>query len=370
MFQSQAQMSGEGQSRDERGGADEQALKRAFHPLRVARIVDETHDARSIVFEIPAHLERAFSYRAGQFLTLEVPHGEGKLRRCYSLASAPETDREHKVTVKRVAGGRISNWLHDGLREGDIVQVLPPEGRFVLNAAREGELVLFGGGSGITPVISLLKSALATTKRPIRMIYANRDERSIIFRAELDALVARHADRVRLTHRLDDRDGFLRADDVRAHIVEGADYNLCGPGPFMETVENALLDAGVPGERVHVERFVSPADPKPAGAAAPPAVAVVGDVPAMLSVELNGTHHELAYVPGKTLLQVVRDAGLDAPYSCEEGFCGCCAAQLTEGKVVMTADDALTAADKARNIVLTCQSRPVGERCKFKFVEI
>src|SRR5690348_12983475 len=121
MFQSQSQPSDMSTSEAGRGegGTDEAALKRAFHPLRVARIVDETHDARSIVFEIPAHLERAFSYRAGQFLTLEIPHGEVKLRRCYSLASAPETDREHKVTVKRVAGGRISNWLHDDLHEGD-----------------------------------------------------------------------------------------------------------------------------------------------------------------------------------------------------------------------------------------------------------
>src|SRR5262245_14458254 len=116
---------------------DTQALKRAFHPLKVARIIDETHDARSIVFDIPAHLRHVFEYRAGQFLTLEVPHEGVRLRRCYSLASAPETEAEHKVTVKRVAGGRISNWLHDGVREGDVISVLPPEGRFVLGAGRE-----------------------------------------------------------------------------------------------------------------------------------------------------------------------------------------------------------------------------------------
>jgi 3-ketosteroid 9alpha-monooxygenase subunit B len=346
-------------------GDDVQALRRTFHPLRVARIIEETHDARSLVFAIPEHLSAVFGYRAGQFLTLEVPHEGGRLRRCYSLASAPECDREHKVTVKRVVGGRVSNWLHDGVREGDVLSVLPPEGRFVLSPTHTGELVLFGGGSGITPVISLLKSALATTARKIRLVYANRDERSIIFRAELDELAARHPDRVHIVHRLDDRDGFLRADDVKASMVHGADYYLCGPGPFMETVEKTLLDAGVALERVHVERFVSPADPKPA---AP--VQVVGDVPASIHVDLNGAQHEVPYVPGRTLLQVVRDAGLDAPYSCEEGFCGCCAALLLEGKVDMAADDALTAADKARGIVLTCQSRPVGGKCSLKFVEI
>ncbi len=347
-----------------------EALRRTFHPLRVARVIDETHDSRSIVFDIPEHLAHVFTYRAGQFLTLEVPHDGLRLRRCYSLASAPEIDREHKVTVKRVAGGRVSNWLHDGVRAGDVISVLPPEGRFVLSATpHTGELVLFGGGSGITPVISLLKSALATTTRPVRMVYANRDERSIIFRAELDELAARHPERVRITHRLDDRDGFLRAEDVGALVHEGADYYLCGPGPFMDTVEKALLDAQVARERIHVERFVSPPDPKKDHAPAP-TVAVVGDVPAAIAVDLNGQQHEVPYAPGRTILQVVRDAGLDAPYSCEEGFCGCCAALLLEGKVSMDADDALTAADKARGVVLTCQSRPLGSKCSIRFVEI
>src|SRR6185436_5241793 len=173
-------------------------VRRSYHPLRIARVIDETHDARSIVFEIPAHLRAAFEYRAGQFLTLEVPHGGVKLKRCYSLASAPETDGEHKVTVKRVTGGRVSNWLHDDVREGDVLQVLPPEGRFVLSTHVERDqdaLVLFGGGSGITPVISLLKSALTTTNRPVLLVYANRDERSIIFREELEQLGAQYGDR-------------------------------------------------------------------------------------------------------------------------------------------------------------------------------
>ena len=241
-------------------------LRRTFHPLKIARVIDETHDARSIVFEIPSHLRQAFEYRAGQFLTLEIPHDGVRLRRCYSLASAPETDGEHKVTVKRVTGGRVSNWLHDGTR--------------------------------------------------------------------------------------------------------AADYYLCGPGPFMDTVENALHAAGVAPERVHVERFVSPPDPKPAGAAPAPVAAPSGDVPAAISIDLNGVQHEVPYTPGKTILQVVKDAGVDAPYSCEEGFCGCCAALLLDGKVVMDADDALTPADKARGVVLTCQGRPVGAKCSLRFVEI
>jgi 3-ketosteroid 9alpha-monooxygenase subunit B len=348
------------------GSGSDSAGKRAFHPLKVARVIDETHDTRSIVFEIPPELAPAFRYRAGQFLTLEVEHEGARLRRCYSLASSPELDPEHKVTIKRVSGGRISNWVHDRVREGDVIAVLPPEGRFVLSA-REGAILLFAGGSGITPVISLVKSALATTARPLRLLYANRDERSIIFREELEALQGKHPGRLEIIHRLDDRDGFLADADV-ARLVGAApadDYYLCGPGPFMDTVERALLAAGVDPERVHLERFVSPSEPK-----APVELAPQTDAPATIAMELNGVVTEVPYKLGQTLLQAARDAGLDAPYSCEEGFCGCCAALLLEGRVEMAADDALTGADKARGVVLTCQARPLTGRCALRFVEI
>src|SRR5262249_22983309 len=140
------------------------ARDREFHPLRVGRIIEETHDAKSIVFDIPADLRDAFRYEAGQFLTLEVHSAGVALRRCYSLASSPHCEDEHKVTVKRVAGGRISNWVNDSLKVGDVVPVKPPEGRFVLTKS-ESALRLFAGGSGITPVISILKTLLATTRR-------------------------------------------------------------------------------------------------------------------------------------------------------------------------------------------------------------
>src|SRR5262249_52336164 len=156
----------------------------------------------------------------------------------------------------------VSNWVNDRVKEGDVIQVQPPQGRFVLSPL-DTEVVLFGGGSGITPVISILKTTLVTTRRRVRLIYANRDERSIIFRKELDSLGAKHAERLRLLHRLDDRDGFLRDADVAALVrsPDEGDYYLCGPGPFMDTVERALLAARVAPERIHIERFVSPPDP-------------------------------------------------------------------------------------------------------------
>ena len=348
--------------------ADLAALRRQWHPLRVSRVIDETHDAKSIVFEIPPALAPVFRYRAGQFLTLQVTVDGATLRRSYSLASSPDVDAEHKVTVKRVAGGRVSNWLNDRLRPGDVVQVLPPDGRFVLTDRADAPLLLFAGGSGITPVIAIVKTALATTRRPIRVLYANRDARSVIFARELDELVQRAQGRLQVIHRLDEQHGFLAEAEVPRYLggIEHADCYMCGPGPFMDTVEKALLGAGVPGERVHIERFVSPPDPKPEAAGAPAAVAAAG-APAMVRIELNGEQHQLPYA-GKTLLRTALDAGLDAPYSCEEGFCGCCMAHLVEGEVKMDADDALSKEEKKRGMILACQARPTSGKCSIKFV--
>jgi 3-ketosteroid 9alpha-monooxygenase subunit B len=344
----------------------EQAVqRRLFHPLRVGRIIEETHDAKSIVFEIPPHLRDVFTYEAGQFLTLEVAHAGGTLRRCYSLASCPCSESEHKVTVKRVTDGRISNWVNDHLKPGDLVSVLPPEGRFVLGTS-EAPLMLFAGGSGITPVISLMKAALATRSRAIKLVYANRDERSIIFRRELEEIARRHPARVSIVHRLDDVHGFLKPSDVAPLLASrDADCYMCGPGPFMDAVERGLMDAGIPSERVHIERFVSPSDAKPAALAATPA----GDVPDVLDVVLKGKRHAVPYTPGKSILRASIDAGLDAPFSCEEGFCGCCVARLVEGKVDMAADDALSGEEKKRGLILTCQSQPRSKRCVLEYLD-
>jgi 3-ketosteroid 9alpha-monooxygenase subunit B len=351
------------------------AEKRRFHPLPVAQIVRETNDARSIVFAVPRPLRPLFEYQAGQFLTLEVEYEGARLRRCYSLASAPASDDEHKVTVKRVQGGRVSNWLNDRLREGDSVSVLPPEGRFVLGRS-EAPLLLFAGGSGITPVISIVKTALATTARKVRLLYANRDAGSVIFAAELEALARRHPDRFTLSHRYDDVHGFVDASAVRAAhdavTTLDADCYLCGPGPFMTTVERALGEAGVDPERVHVERFVSPvslASDTSKVLSAPAALSSVAAAPAVIDVTLEGKRHLVPYEAGKTILRAALDAGLAAPYSCEEGFCGCCVARLREGAVEMAADDALTPEEKARGYVLTCQAKPKTAECAVEYLE-
>lgn len=336
--------------------------------MRVAAIVDETPDAKSIVFDVPAALAGEFAYRAGQFLTLEVVCGSERLRRCYSLASSPATDREHKVTVKRVRGGRVSNWLHDRLRVNDSLPVKAPEGRFVMDAG-DAPLVLFAGGSGITPVVSILKAAMATTSRRATLLYANRDAASVIFRDEIDGLQRTHRDRLRVVHHLDDTCGILDERAVHRVVAQARDAAcfVCGPAPFMDLVERAATLAGMPADRIRIERFTLATPARPEGPRAP---AVEGaEAPESVEVELRGQRRRVAYRAGQTLLQAARDGGLDAPYSCEEGFCGCCAAALVEGRVVMDADDALTAEEKRAGMILACQARPVTRRCSFRFVD-
>ncbi len=342
--------------------ADPKAARHHYHDLRVARVVRETADASSIVFEIPADLSSLFEYRSGQFLTLQVPYDGHTLYRCYSLASSPAVEPEHKVTVKRVADGRISNWINDNLKAGDVVKVLPPGGHFVLGPEQK-DLLLFAGGSGITPVISILKTALATSARRVRLVYANRDESSIIFRAELDDLVARHGDRLEVVHRLDVREGFVDDAAVRrlAAGCEGREIYICGPGPFMDTVERTLAAAGVPAPAIHVERFASVENEEEVAGGAGPLRKV--------ELMLDGATQVIEVREGETVLHAAKRAGLEPPSSCESGFCGCCMAKLLRGKAHMLHNDFLSASELEEGWVLTCQAVPETDDCAVEYPE-
>ena len=344
-----------------------------FHPLVVREVIEETADARSLVFDVPHALSPLFHYRAGQFLTLEVTVGGARLRRCYSLSSAPETDSELKVTIKRVDGGRVSNHLNDRVRAGDILSVLPPDGRFTLGAY-PGPLVFFAGGSGITPVISLVKAALASTRRPMLLLYANRNDRSVIFQSELQAIAARAGDRLRIGWWLDSTHGFVTGPQVQGLVSsEGAfEAYLCGPKAFMEVIENALLALKIDPARIHIETFYSLANPEteaaPAVAApATPVTPAPPATPAMIEVFLDGKTRSIPSKPGKTILQSAFAAGMDPPHSCQEGVCGSCIAKLCEGEVDMHDTGVLSKADRQRNLIVTCQSTPKTPRVKVDY---
>lgn len=337
----------------------------SYHELRVARVIDETHDTRSFVLEVPPELRERFAYRAGQYLTFEVPLGAERIVRCYSLASSPDVGDAPKVTVKRVAGGRGSNWFHDAVAAGARLRVMAPLGRFVLHESSVG-LLLFAAGSGITPVIGLIKSALATTQRRIRLLYANRDARSVIFRRELDALVAAHPTRLEVLHHLDDASGFVTPDEVRAarQGFEDAECYLCGPGPFMARVEATLHAAGVPDERIRIERFELPAAHAQTGVTA---TAPAAGLPSEIVVHLEGKTHRVSYTAGQTILAAVRAAGLAPPFACEEAFCGSCAAKRVRGEIALDRNDVFNAQELAEGWILTCHGRPASAECEISW---
>jgi ferredoxin-NADP reductase len=325
----------------------------SFTRLRVKHVIRETRDAISLVFDVPdSHTER-FRYRAGQYLTLQVQIDDREHRRCYSISSSPAVEEDLRVTVKRDGDGLVSNWLNDTAAAGTELRVAPPQGRFVLRDSGRG-LVAFAGGSGITPVFSLIRTALLTSPRHIRLFYANRELASVLFDEHLAALVEEHSDRMALHHHLDELSGVVQCDDI-ATFIAGArddDYYVCGPTAFMDTVQSALLDAGAPADRVHFERFTA-AEPS---AATEAQASITADV----TVDLGGRSTTVAYRAGSTLLQTARSAGLRAPSSCETGSCGTCMARVVDGSARMLNNDALSEDEVADGWILTCQSLPTS----------
>jgi 3-ketosteroid 9alpha-monooxygenase subunit B len=325
-----------------------------FHPLRVARVVAETAESASFVLDVPDELRDAYAYEAGQFLTFRVPvEGEHHLR-SYSMSSSPAVDDELQVTVKRVPGGVVSNAMIDTLGPGDRVEATRPAGVFCLGPG-DGDIVAFAAGSGVTPIYSLLKAALATTSRRVRLLYANRDRDSVIFGPALDTLAEQYPDRLAVVHRLDVEQGFVDEAAIAPFADEAAaaDVYVCGPTPFMDIVERSLLDQGMAPDRVHVERF---AVPEPAEEPEAPS----DGAPARITIEVGGRTESGDHHPGTTLLQTARQFGLTAPSSCEAGSCATCMAKVVEGSVTMRVNNALTDDEVAEGWVLTCQSVPVS----------
>ena len=326
-----------------------------YHPLAVVEVVEETADTRSFVLEIPQALERSFTYAAGQFCTFRAAvHGEPVVR-SYSMSSSPDTGEPFTTTVKRVPGGRMSNWMNDALGPGATIEVMRPTGLFVLHE-RDVPIVAFAGGSGITPVISIIKSALATTSRPILLVYANRSADSVIFGDELERLRSAFGGRLRVHHHLDSERDFLDAAQCAAMVADHthADFYVCGPGPYMDTVEAGLARVCVEPTQVFIERFVIP-DVEPIDTPGSRA-----ESPESLVIKLDRRKHTVPYHEGDTVLETARRGGLRPPFSCEAGNCATCMAHLDTGAVRMRVNNALSADELEEGWVLTCQSIPTS----------
>lgn len=339
-----------------------------FYELAVRRVIAETPDARAYTLDVPTELQELFKHRAGQFLTFEIPFEGMQLKRSYSLASSVELGEAPYVVVKRVPDGRISNYFHEQVHVGSVLRVQPPAGRFVLKDARkDAPLLLLAGGSGITPMMALLKTALLSTERNIRLVYANRDLISIIYHQELTRLQARFLDRVEVVYHLDSERGYMTATDV-AHTVRGwedADAYICGPAAWMDVVDAQLQEAGFPSAHVHIERFVSPMDPdrqRPEVAEAMEAAATSLDGPAEAEVISGGETFTVMVQPGESILEAIHREGYEVEHQCEEGYCGCCMARIVEGEVTMPLHDALTESEIEEGWILNCQAHPTTKK--------
>jgi ferredoxin-NADP reductase len=321
------------------------ARDHGFHEARILRVIDETPDARTYV------LDASFSYLPGQFVTFRAC---GTLR-SYSMSSSPDTDANLATTVKRVPGGLVSNWMNDNLRAGDTVEVTAPAGVFTLRD-NDAPLVAFAGGSGVTPIMSLAKSALATTSRQVKVLSANRDAESVIFAAALDELTGRYPGRLEVRHHLDALAGLISEAEIR-HFASGvrqdADFYLCGPEPFMDLIERVLLAQGLAAGQILTERF------SPVQAPGQEELPAGEDATGTITITLDGKTTTTAHVPGITLLEHARRAGLRPPFSCEAGNCATCLGHLEAGEVKMRANNALDDDEVADGYVLTCQGVPV-----------
>ena len=331
--------------------------------VRVVEVVRETADAHTLVLE--SGDGTPLDYRPGQFLTLRVPSERpGGAARCYSLCSSPHVDDKPAITVKRTRDGYASNWICDHVIAGTEIEVLKPAGTFV-PADLDQDLLLIAGGSGITPVLSILTSVLAAGTGRVHLVYANRDEDSVIFAERLAGLARHHRGRLGVVHWLETVQGLPDAAALSTLLAPYAEREafVCGPAAFMDLATEVLADLGA--ERVHVERFVSLEGDPFAEVEVP--VALDGEGAAHLEVTLDGTTTELAWPVGGKLLDVMLAAGLAAPYSCREGNCSACACVLLEGEVDLEHNQVLDAIDLADGLVLACQARPRADRLRVSF---
>lgn len=336
------------------------------HELEVAEVIRETADAVSLVFEVPEPLVPRFRYRPGQFLTLRVPSDRtGSVARCYSLSSSPHLDDDLIITVKRTAGGYASNWLCDNAFPGTRLTTLSPSGVFTPKSL-DADLLMIAAGSGITPVMSIIKSALIAGTGTSYLLYANRDASSVIFGAELADMMAEYPDRLVVDHWLESAMGLPTAEALTERLwpYTGFDAFLCGPTQFMKLARSAMVTAGMAERHIHTEIYRSlTGDPFAE-------IVIARDdaqTPATATVELDGRRLELSWPRQTPLLDVLLANGYDAPYSCREGACSACACTVRAGEIRMLRNDTLVDADLAIGLTLACQSIPLTEHVDIAF---
>ncbi len=347
-----------------------------FNTLKIKDIRRETADAVSVAFEIPLAIQPEYQFKQGQYITIKSMVNGEELRRSYSICTSPYSEKELRVAVKEVQGGRVSTLINSSWKVGDLVEVMTPMGNFssVLSGNNKKNYVLFAGGSGITPMMSILKSVLYIEKQStITLIYANRDEESVIFKSEIEKIASDNSSRIKVlnvydhpkTEVSDLQKGLLTVDRVKAILenyggVNADEYFICGPGPMMENIKQALEGLKIASEKIHIEYFSAVVDAvnKATGNGVTGA-----DVNSEITVIQYGIETQMTLnTSGLTILDAAIDAGVDAPFSCKGAVCCTCRAKVIEGKAKMDNNFALTEAEVEEGFILTCQAHPLTEK--------
>jgi ring-1,2-phenylacetyl-CoA epoxidase subunit PaaE len=364
-----------------------------FHKLIVGEVRRETPDTVSLILQVPEDWKKTFQYAAGQYLTLRFQINGKEHRRAYSMSSSPVEDTL-AVTVKRVPKGIVSSYIHDQVRAGDPIEVMPPQGRFVVETDEEKRrsYFLFGAGSGITPLMSILKTVLEQEpKSEVHLLYGSRDEDNIIFKEELGRLESRYAGQLRVENILsrpkrskskglgglfskgsvswEGKTGRIDPGVVDKFLSEAPNQNedclyyICGPGNMNPAVEQHLLQKGLDPKQVLVEHFTNETPPSANGQASE-------KTHAQIHVQLDGEEFEIEVQKGKTILDAILDSNREAPYSCYAGACSTCVARLKKGTVQMDTCLALDEEEVEQGLILTCQSHPTSEEVEISYDDV
>ena len=348
-----------------------------FYQLKVLEVKKETEDSASVLFDVPYELYETFNYKPGQYLTLKFTIQGEEVRRSYSLCSSPVIEEPLRIGVKRVKDGLVSNYINDHLKVGDIVEIMPPDGRFFADVKKENykTYYLFSAGSGITPILSILKTILLIEKRSyVYMIYGNRNQDTIMFKDELEQLEKEYPDRFVLVQTLSrpkstwsdlwksSKDSSFKKGRVDSEAIhwfinqhppyaQNAAYYICGPGTMIQNAKKALKNIDVPDDRIFIESFGG-SDSKDT---------TIAFENAKLTAHLNGERIQVSIPKGKTILRTLINAGKEPPYSCEGGVCSTCICKLKAGKVHMKNNLSLTDTEVKDGYILSCQSIPLTE---------